>query len=501
MSNYIHTPKTISYRDIVDGGFSLSSSQHKKFEIPNQNCKLVRDFLTRDLARKDLGMEVGSINYIEKSSHYFLRTKALQAHSYLPEISPETALPIMPSSFVKMNLKAGDLVISKDSNIGEIVILDKDYPNYMLSGALYKLPVGQHKYYLLAMTKHDIFREQLDFIVPKGATIRHAKTLFLDCQIPMPIDDADNVINFVEILTQAIVNKERLIKERHQAILTLIEQELLNNQKPNQFKFELPTIKEIEEIGRLDTGLYSRQFKEITFKVKNYQHGYSDIYNLNFSLSRGQNLQESNIGKSIYSSRERPKFYKLVLPTNFSKYGNFTKIEYLGNPNYLKTLNKGEIIFGAEATFRSVVICEDKDNYITNIHGVTLYNKNLTLSIFVKCFLDYLVYNSIIDCIKVGGNGGSFAQKYWHNIYFPKFPVEKQKEIAKLYHNPESHYQTNIFTLDNFLEQDNLFNQTAGIYELDKTAKQLKQILNQAIENIINDKPVTINFNPEYTSI
>ena len=268
MSNYIHTPKTISYRDIVDCGFSLSSSQHKKFEIPNQNCKLVRDFLTRDLARKDLGMEVGSINYIEKSSHYFLRTKALQAHSYLPEISPETALPIMPSSFVKMNLKAGDLVISKDSNIGEIVILDKDYPNYMLSGALYKLPVGQHKYYLLAMMKHDIFREQLDFIVPKGATIRHAKTLFLDCQIPMPIDDADNVINFVEILTQAIVNKERLIKERHQAILTLIEQELLNNQKPNQFKFELPTIKEIEEIGRLDTGLYSRQFKEITFKLK-----------------------------------------------------------------------------------------------------------------------------------------------------------------------------------------------------------------------------------------
>ena len=97
MSNYIHTPKTISYRDIVDGGFSLSSSQHKKFEIPNQNCKLVRDFLTRDLARKDLGVEIGSINYIEKSSHYFLRTKALQAHSYLPEISPETALPIMPS--------------------------------------------------------------------------------------------------------------------------------------------------------------------------------------------------------------------------------------------------------------------------------------------------------------------------------------------------------------------------------------------------------------------
>jgi len=206
MSNYIHTPKTISYNDIVECGFSLSSSRHKKFEIANQNCKLVKEFLTRALSRKDLGVEVGSANYIEQSSHYFLRTKALQDHSYLPEITPETALPIMPSSFVKMNLKAGDLIISKDSNIGEIVILDKDYPNVMLSGALYKLPVNQYKYYLLAMMKHGIFRDQLDFIVPKGATIRHAKTLFLDCKIPMPNENSENVIQFVENLTQAIIN-------------------------------------------------------------------------------------------------------------------------------------------------------------------------------------------------------------------------------------------------------------------------------------------------------
>ena len=79
-----------------------------------------------------------------------------------------------------MGLKKGDLIISKDSNIGEIIILDKDYPDIMLSGALYKLPVKEEfKYYLLAFVKHDIFREQLDFMVPSGATIRHAKTMFL----------------------------------------------------------------------------------------------------------------------------------------------------------------------------------------------------------------------------------------------------------------------------------------------------------------------------------
>lgn len=115
-----------------------------------------------------------------------------------------------------MNLKEGDIIISKDSNIGEIVILDKDYPNYMLSGALYKLPVAKYKYYLLAFIKHPIFREQLDFMVPKGATIRHAKTLFLDCKIPLPNTHVDETIRFIELLTQAIINKERLIRERHE---------------------------------------------------------------------------------------------------------------------------------------------------------------------------------------------------------------------------------------------------------------------------------------------
>ena len=63
-----------------------------------------------------------------------------------------------------------------------------------------------------------------------------------------------------------------------------------------------------------------------------------------------------------------------------------------------------------------------------------------------------------------------------------------------LYHNPENIYLSDKFTLDNFLEQDSAFNEKAGIYELDKTAKQLKEILNQAIDDITNDKEVKIKF-------
>jgi type I restriction enzyme S subunit len=499
MSNsYIKTPTSISFSHIVEKDFTLSSSQYMDLVMPNQNFLYVRDFLSRPLQRKDLGVEVGSLNYIGKSTHYFLRTKALQDHTFLPEVTSETALPIMPNCFVKMNLKKGDLIISKDSNIGEIVILDKDYPNYMLSGALYKLPVSDKKYYLLAFIKHNIFREQLDFMVPKGATIRHAKTLFLDCKIPMPNRNADNTIKFVELLTQAIINKEKLIRERHEAILKVIETELLENQKPNKFKFELPNIKEIENIGRLDTNLYREHFKKIVFQIENYKNGIQTIQELGFSLSRGQNLQVSNIGDSIYSKKKYNKFYTLMLPKFLSKYGTVDKIEYLGNPNSLKTLQKGDLIFGAEGfeKGRSIVIIEEQDRVITNIHGITIQQEehNVNKAIFVKCCLDYLRNKGLIDLYAVGGNGGSLAQKYWDIIPFPKFDKTKQDEIALLYHNPNSNYQADTFSLDNFLEQDNAFNETAGIYELDKTAKQLKEILNKAIDDIANDREVNINF-------
>ena len=63
------------------------------------------------------------------------------------------------------------------------------------------------------------------------------------------------------------------------------------------------------------------------------------------------------------------------------------KIEYLGNPNLLKTLNRGDLIFGAEGfeKGRSIVVVEDINNYITNIHGITISHKdgvNLKDSIF-----------------------------------------------------------------------------------------------------------------------
>ena len=135
---------------------------------------------------------------------------------------------------------------------------------------------------------------------------------------------------------------------------------------------------------------------------------------------------------------------------------------------------------------------------INNAHAHILRPKEgvctLEKAITIRCIMQYYKEIGIIDCLTVGGNGGHLSPSYFDRVYIPNFPEEKQEEIALLYHNPESIYQSDTFMLDNFLEKDNAFNEKAGIYELDKTAKQLKDILNKAIDDIANDREVEICF-------
>ena len=347
MGKYIHTPTSITWNDVVSKDYSLSSSQYVTLVLPNKNFRLVKEFLSRPLNRMDLGLEVGSLSYIDKSPCRFIRTKALQEHSFLPDLNGENALPILPSEFVQMNLKKGDLLISKDSNIGEIAILDKDYPDHMLSGAIYKLPVKEEwRYYLLAFIKHDIFREQLDFMVPKGATIRHAKTMFLDCKIPLPNQNANNTIKFVSFLAKSIVNKEILIKQRHSDILRLIEKELKDNQRPSLNKYHLPKYNEIKDIGRFDTGLYNDDFFYWNNLVKNYSNGSVNLIKRGFTYTRGTSLEQNYIKTRIDSDTYLAGFYELVLPTNISQYGYVEKSTFIGTPTKLKTIKQGDIFFG-----------------------------------------------------------------------------------------------------------------------------------------------------------
>ena len=488
---YLKIPSFITYKKIVNNNFSLSSSQYRVL-LKNSDVKFenFNFFLEEKLTRKFLGNEIGSNNYMIKSNYYFMRTKALQSYSYIPVFSDNSLLPMLPSSFSGIGLKKGDLLISKDGNIGETILVDKDYPNIMVSGAIYNLPVKEkYKKYILAITKNLFFREQLNVLVPKGATLRHAKTLFLKCLIPIPTEENLEIINR---LVFAIVEMERKIKELFDKTLRIIDEELENGKNNNNFKFYNPNFLELTNKNRLDTGIYCEKYKSYMFKIRNYKNGYSNIQELDMKLSRGQNLQVSNIGKSVYTNKKYSNFYQLILPKYLSKYGTVNTFSYLGNINKLKTLEKGDIIFAAEGfeKGRSIVVIDELKKAITNIHGITIkQNKkhDLNKGIFVKQILDWYREKGLIDLIATGGNGGSISISYWEELIFPDFSINKKIEMALLYYNKncENSISINDINIDKWKEKIIEYIKEAGIVNLDNMIKELKEYLNNYIEKML----------------
>jgi len=491
---------TTTYKDIISNKFNLAPSQLMTLGVANKNKFFVRDLLNKKLTFSDNGNEVGSINYISKSSKYFVRAKALQSESFLPFITEQTSIPIRPQVFTDFDLKEGDILISKDSNIGEVVILDQDLPNHTISGALYKLPIKENKYYLFAFLKHKYFLNQLDLMVPKGSTIRHAKTLFLDCKIPFPNQKNKNdIITYVKLLTKSIINKEKKIRKKHKQILKEIEKELLGNQKDNEFEYINPNYKELKKYLRLDVGLYAKKYKKLKFLVDNYQNGKTNIKDLGFKSKRGQNLQVSCIGKSIYSEQVKENFYKLITSADLTDFGTHNEYRYLGNPKKLSPIKHGDIMFSATGQAHTSVgkVCtfiNPPKKLISNINSFFFYKDgfNLTENIFISCFFTFLKSKGYFIEIIGRGNGGSFTEKHFPFVNIPNFPKQKQQEIASLYHNLID-YPKNL-NLQNFLLEDQKWNKQAGIIELDKSVKKIKKYLNNILDEIVNDEIVELNF-------
>ena len=487
---YITTPTQILINEIENNNYCLTPSKYSAFRqninVPFQTLSsLIKESVNKKKLKKNVKYFYSEIGDIEVDSG------KVNGNLYWGIESPSKS----PKAVMENDI----LISTVRTYRGGIGIVNYQENNHICSPALTVIrEVSSEitKEYLLAVLRTSFFSEQILGFQNRGIYPRLDKSAMDNILIPIPRNK--KIIDYISVLTKAYNNKIQLISQKHQKIINIIDSELKNNQKKKSFSIDFPTINEIDSVGRLDTNLYREEFKEIDFLIKNYSNGFCTIYDLGFTLSRGQNLQISNIGASIYSKTYFDNFYTLILPKFLSKYGTIDTMEYIGNPKELKTLKKGDLIFGAEGfeKGRSIVIIEEKKKAITNIHGITMQQKehNVEKAIFVKCCLDYLRNKGMIDLFAVGGNGGSLAQKYWEHIPFPKFSEDKQLNIVKLYHNKDAKYDTKNWNLNNFIIKDNEFNKISGIYELDNTAKLLKSRLNIIIDNLINDRQVKIYF-------
>jgi type I restriction enzyme S subunit len=364
----------------------------------------------------------------------------------------------------------------------------------MFSGGVLRLHPKIDRFYFFAFLKHPLFKTQLLARVPRGATIAHAKSLWLDCSVPFPNQrDSTRVVRYVSALTEAIFDKEAAIRARHSSILAAIDDELCQNSSGARFRYEYPTSAELAVTGRMDTSLYCEGFSRFKHKIGSYRHGATCLSQLGVISRRGPNLAVSVIGRSIYSDTPRSGWYELIRPVNIGEYGTLIKREWLGSRKSLPVVKPGDLILGCEGfeKGRTIVILSERDRCTTNFHGAVLSwpGAEVWQTVFVRCYLAYLRECGVVDWVGVGGSGGHMSPEYFDYLPFPRFPDDKQGEIARLYHNlgatvPE------VVTLDDFVEWHRRRNVSLGIVELDFEAQELKRLLLEVQEQIIDGKTV-----------
>ncbi len=487
-------PKTISFNDLQNHkskSFSASDHMYIAVNASTDTLENLVDELTK-------GNEVGSKSYLGfKTNYIFIRTKSIKRTSYLLEINNKEIAFISKETFEKKQkyvVKKNAILYTTGGDVGDVCISDTDIEG-LLSSHIVQIYIKNKdlRYYVFSILKSAYGKEQIALSTPTGSIkgLDNFKMEYLkELKIPFPKDNT--VIKKISIMMRSLIYKERELKDKFDRISMVIEEELRGNQRRVEFAHKLTTYKDLLKYNRFDTGLYTEKFKKIEHLIYNYKNGSDTITNLGFYSIRGQNLQVSQIGKSLYADSLKPNFYELFLPTNITVYGTIKKVLFIGNSKKLLLVDNEDIIFGAEGfeKGRSFIPLAEKGKFITNIHGTMLRSNTAPTyqKIFIKCMLDWFREKEVVDAYSVGGNGGSFSTKYWKILHFPLFDDEKQKEIAKLYYNPSEDYLNHIssFDLKSYQEIDSDVTKNSGILDLDSQIKAIKKIIDTEIKTMIS---------------
>lgn len=488
---YINVPRSITVNELVNNHYCYAPSKYSAFYPRNKSrfdvlSKLVevkdeREDINIELKYKyieigDIDADTGQINYKESFG------------VYLPNKRP-------------LKITKGDILVSTVRTYRKGVAYVNSVADNIVSTSAFlvfnQFKKGLTAEYLLVLLRSDFFVEQILSFQNRGMYPRLDRDTIDSVYIPIPNQEQ---LDYLTILQRSLLNKQEEIQIKHDAILDKIEKELLNNQKRNTFAYIQPNLEEIGKTTRIDGSYYCETYKYKQFLLQNYIHSARTIDGeggWGYEIKRGQNLQESAIGKILEFNTEKADFYKVIRPTNFSELGTVASYNYLGNANNLSTLEPGDIVFSAEGTVgKCVLFVNPYEKAITNIHGIILNksNHNIEESSYISCFLRFLRKWEFFEYISVGGQGGSLAMQYWKDVKIPVFPLTKRQEIARLYCNEVGIEKFQSISGKNFLEIDYEWNQKAGIIQMDKMAKKIQEEIDRVLNHIILGTEINSNF-------
>ena len=451
-------PTQVKISELMANG-SLSPSNYRKLTIKNPNVKKIATYLDDDIPYIK-GKEPGSSAYVPKSQQIFLRNSCINNIQY--SAIKSKYIYLNPNYYDDCMVETGDILFCTDANIGDCCYYISDGEKVIFSSGMIKLNFKDEKfkYYVMALMRDDYFREQLDAKTPKGATIRHSGDAFLECEIPACPEDW--IYSLTETLIKNISYTEYVSNEKLRETEKLIEEKIM----VDEYEYVNPTIKQMQEKARLDSGIYSNTVFQWIENVKHYKDGFSSLKEFGFDLRRGPNLAKRDLGRSIQLETYRKGYNILIYPSDISDSGYIEQVSYLGARNPIWFLGEKNILFSAEGTVgKTFIVCDDNMHFTTNFHGTIVYplteDVPLRKSVFLGLYLSWLRTNGVFSRMSVGGNGGSFAVGYWDNIKIPNVDDAFMDKLTEIYSaktdldpmkfDVEAIRMAGIYELNNFL--------------------------------------------------
>ncbi len=485
MYNYIYKPKTINSSHFKNNEFALSPFNYRKTVFKNNNTYTLENLLNNKIYK---GFEPGTTSYIGFSDNYFIRISDLDDLNLTFDITEDTKKIIPPSSDEDL-INKYDILYQSASNEGNVCIYLGDKPAYYNSH-LRKLLFNEDKFYIFALLKSNVGKQQVEVLGSIKGMDNFKENYLLNTVIPYPNKKNHEFPNKVKFLvsqiTQNIINKEEQIKNKNLQIDELIEAEIKSNQKENLFSYEYPTINKIKYESRMDTVLYEKEYTSLEFLVLNY---INDVFFL-----KPEHVSPGKTPKDYYfTSKKQNNTYLWVTPKNMARrqllYNTYI---YSSKPSNTK---KHSLIFTG---VRYVGNCFFVDNlsepvYCNQNTLVINYSSNIIDQLYLLCYLSSNIGRNMQLMQRIKGIVPILYKADLVKIPIPNFPINIRTKLSRLYYNPV--HKDNNIALEEYLAKEIDYNQQLGIYQLNMEILDLRNKLNELIDKIANEKPISIDIN------
>ncbi len=442
------------------------------------------DFVTHyeDMKNKYPLIQIGNVNdegwLIDETQDF----------EYLPSFySKKKSKYFLTDRFMLLSLTGGN-----DLNCDISSLFLNDFPaflNQRVSALRPKRNDPNLLLYAFALTKHDVFKVQWfgKGGIQKNTISTERKRTYL------PLIKEKKVIRFIASLVDAILRKEKEIVRKRYTINRLIEEELHTNQKSTNFHYSFPKYSEVIKNRRIDTGVYTDEFKKIDFLIKNYNRGCFFIDD--------KKIKGGKTPTKRYISDKLELDYLWVTPTNISDFGTYLPKDRINCPAH--NLNENAMLIinrtskGGKGEYVGISFYYEYESLGTGQHNqgiykITDYPKSQLL--FMVSFMNCNLMRKYCAGLSSGSKMKEIKSNHVLSIPFPKFQANLIKKINELYFKKPSTSYSKISNADIFLEIDNKWNKSAGIVQLKESATIIKQKLSELINDIICDNKITINY-------